>query len=253
MPSPSYRETEIAILSVVEEAGGSAKPSDVYPAVTARFPKLTDDDMRSALPSGGNRWANRIQWARQSLVVSGQLNRKPRGLWCITDAGRARLKKEGSLAVRPASVTRVGESPVVELQQENLHRQLQKKLQEIGHILGKFCVSEYPEGPYQYDVVWKEDQNLARASHVFEIQHHGNLADALLKLKHAHDVWRSRLFLVVTGEKDRRRVDQILGPLFSGVFHEIRSDTIPLTPEEVDELHDLLKSHEQMLRQMLSS
>ena len=252
MPFPSYRETEKAILSVLQDNGGSAKPSDVYPAVTARFPQLTDDDIRAALPSGGNRWTNRIQWVRQSLVASGQISRKPYGVWRITDAGRARLKKEGTLAVRPVSATRIGESPAVELQQGNLHQQLQKKLQEIGHILGKFCVSEYPEGPYQYDVVWKEDQNLVRASHVFEIQHHGNLADALLKLKHAHDVWRSRLFLVVTGERDRRRVDSILGPLFSGVFHEIRSETIPLTPEEVSDLHDVLSSHRDMLREMLA-
>jgi hypothetical protein len=156
------------------------------------------------------------------------------------------------IAVQPVRTTRIGESPALEVQQANLHQQLQKKIQEIGNILGKFCVVEYPEGPYQYDVIWKEDQNLARASHVFEIQHHGNLADALLKLKHAHDVWRSRLFLVVTGERDRRRVDSILGPLFSGVFHEIRSETVPLTPEEVGELHDVLSAHEGVLREMLA-
>jgi hypothetical protein len=56
----------------------------------------------------------------------------------------------------------------------------------------------------------------------------------------------------VTGERDRRRVDSILGPLFSGVFHEIRSETVPLTPEDVAELHDVLSAHQAILREMLA-
>jgi len=237
MALPNQRDVETPLLSAIEEAGGEARPRDLYPAVTARFPDLTDQDLTERLPSGSNRWTNRIQWARQSLVQKGEIVSDTRGVWRITEKGRQRLEREG----------RIGISTGAEREQVGLHAQLQSKLKEIGEILHKYSTTEYREGPYQYDVVWKDDERLPRATHVFEVQHHGNLADALLKLKHAHDVWLPRLFLVVTGERDRRRVEQMLGPLFSGVFHEISSVTVPLTPEDVEQIHRDLLRHRRVL------
>ena len=254
MALPSDRDVQMALLSVINDAGGEARPRDIYPAVTARFPELTAEDLAGTLPSGANRWTNRIQWLRQKLVVRGEIAREPRGIWRITEKGHQRLQRGGSLESQPAppKPAKVAEPPVAELEQDKPHRQLQKQLKEIGEMLGYYATTEYRLDPYQYDVIWKRDEWQPSPSNVFEVQHHGSLEAALLKLKHAHDVSRPKLCLVVTGERDQKKVNQILGPLFSGVFHEIRSETLLLTAEQVTELRDSLARHRDILRKMVA-
>jgi restriction system protein len=58
------------------------------------FPHLNDADRADPLPSGGSRWTNRIQWARQNLVDRGEMTSAGHGIWAITDKGRARLESE---------------------------------------------------------------------------------------------------------------------------------------------------------------
>jgi len=238
---PSDGDIEIALLWAIVDAGGEARPRDAYRAVTARFPQLTDDDIRGALPSGGNRWTNRIQWVRQGLVASGQIHRKPHGVWRITDKGRDRLKLGSGLQPPP---------PPAPPDEGRPHRQLQNQLREIGAMLGCYSATEYRLDPYQYDVIWKRDEWQPSPGNVFEVQHHGNLEAALLKLKHAHDVCKPKLCLVVTGEGDQKKVSKMLGPLFSGVFHEIKSRTLVLTAQQVTELHESLSRHRDVLTEL---
>jgi len=128
-----------------------------------------------------------------------------------------------------------------------LHRVLQDKLSEIGSLLGKHAQTEYREIPHIYDVVWKESERLPRASHVFEVQDRGNLIGALAKLQHARDVWGAKLFLLVTGEGDRRRVEQHVYPLLNGTFHGLSPHLTVLSPEQVNELHGVLSRHSEVL------
>lgn len=81
------------ILRVLEAAGGEAGTREVVDAVGAVLgPRLTDTD-REELPSGGFRWRNRVQWARNALCERGLLDRDaPRGVWRLTDAGREALR-----------------------------------------------------------------------------------------------------------------------------------------------------------------
>jgi len=93
MAIPSEKDIELPLLQEIQAAGGEARPSDLYDRVARHFPKLTPSDQmakhsRSGLPI----WANRVAWARQHLVNKGELDASTRGIWRITDRGRARIR-----------------------------------------------------------------------------------------------------------------------------------------------------------------
>jgi|GEM_PF-3012925 len=94
MPLPKQSEVEVPLLEALVELGGQGKPRELYPLVTNRFSAISEDDLLSVLPSGGNRWTNRIQWVRQRLVTKGEMCSPGHGLWGITEKGKQRLSKK---------------------------------------------------------------------------------------------------------------------------------------------------------------
>jgi len=88
---PKQKEIEIPLLEVLAELGGQGPPKEIYPLVAEKFPEIRDEDLAEAVPSGGNRWTNRIQWTRQSLVSKGEMDSPAYGVWRITEKGRQRL------------------------------------------------------------------------------------------------------------------------------------------------------------------
>jgi len=256
MALPVQKDIELPLLLEIEAMGGEARPQDLYPRVTAHFPQITEADLKETLAGGTSKWTNGIRWTRESLVLKGQLGRHPRGVWRITEKGRERLRREGLLEERPVAVEapkairEEAAPPLVRV--EKGHEQVETQIQEIGKILGKYAKKEYHEAPYTYDVIWKDMEWLRRVTHAFEIQDKGNLIEALAKLKHAHDNWGSRLFLIVTEEKDRRKSEQLLEPHFMGTFHEIGAVTTVLSPEDVDELHKFLSRFREVIERFLA-
>jgi hypothetical protein len=99
-------------------------------------------------------------------------------------------------------------------------------------------------------VVWREAEASPRLSHVFEVQHKGNLDAALAKLKRAHDAQRSRPFLVVASERDTNRAERQLSLARTGPFHEIGRVTTILSFEQLRRLHRALTSVEDTLGQL---
>jgi restriction system protein len=91
---PQQRDIDLPLLRALVRLGGAAPARNVYEEVEKFFPQLTDTDRSEALPSGGSRWTNRIQWVRQALVDHGELTSAGRGIWAITDKGKARLERE---------------------------------------------------------------------------------------------------------------------------------------------------------------
>lgn len=85
---PKQKEIEIPLLEALIELGGEAKPSQIYHRVTGKFPDVTSRDLSERLPSGGNRWTNRIQWARLNLLHNGEIESPRWGIWKITEKGR---------------------------------------------------------------------------------------------------------------------------------------------------------------------
>jgi restriction system protein len=89
---PKQREVEIPLLQVIVALGGQGRAGEIYPLVTKKFPQVREEDLLETLPSGSNKWTNRIQWARQTLVAKGELDSPGHGIWRITEKGRQRLK-----------------------------------------------------------------------------------------------------------------------------------------------------------------
>lgn len=116
MPFPKQGDIEIPLLKVLAESGGSAKPRDLYPKVAAYFPELTPEELEQRLESSAStrKWWNLVQWVRQRLVESYQIDGSTRGVWTLTDAGRARLAAPDKPASgRPA--TKLPPEQVVDL------------------------------------------------------------------------------------------------------------------------------------------
>ncbi len=207
--------------------------------MAAYFPQLTPEELVRRNRASNTVWENCVQWVRLRLAQKGQLadwrEVRRQGIWRITDEGRQRLEKEwvafhqrlSSTPTTPANTSTQSEPGTPE--DRRLHTVIQSQLQEIGATLGKFSTTEYREMIYRYDVVWKDSEHIPRVTHCFEVQHRGNVVEALAKLKHALDIWGSRLFIVITGEKDRQKVRQLLAPYLAGVFHEIATSITVLT------------------------
>lgn len=79
-----------------ERAHGPA----TYGPVAARFPELTDHDLESRVPTGELRWESKVRFSRLKLVERGLLYAAKegpdpqRGVWILTDLGRAALRGE---------------------------------------------------------------------------------------------------------------------------------------------------------------
>lgn len=236
MPFPTRNELELPILMEIEASGGELRPTQrFFQELATYFPQVTDDDLQATNRTGINTWENRAHWARLKLVHKGQIDRSRYGVWRITDSGRQRIRDD------------VGDVQQARQAKESLHSMISRQLEEIGRILGRYGRREWRDGPYSYDVIWKDSERLPRATHVFEVQDKGNVVEALARLKHAYDTWGARLFIVVTGEKDRTRVEKMLVPLFVGTFHEIGALVSVLTPSDVDELHSALSHHREVI------
>lgn len=230
-------ELQKAVYAVLQESAVPMQVRGIYAAVKKVAPHLCDD---SVFPCPYCKqkhplWQHQTAWALQYLKGRKLAHSPRRGFWEVT-----------TKAVAEPSPT----PPPVE---ESTHQSLKKKIREIGSILGKYAKEEYPAPPYVYDVVWKEVEGLPRPCHVFEVQDKGAVDGALAKLQHARDIWRPRLFLVVTGEKDRRKVDLLLKPFLDGTFHGISRDTTVLTAEVVDEIYNGLDRHREVIRQFLEA
>jgi len=91
---PTQKEIDLPLLQTLVASGGKAPARDVYTGVEKFFPQLTEADRSELLPTDGNRWTNRIQWTRQALVDRGELTNAGRGIWAITEKGKARLERE---------------------------------------------------------------------------------------------------------------------------------------------------------------
>ena len=89
-------EYEIPILESLEEFGGSSPTAAVLDRVGEKLDgRLTELDNEAYGRSGYIRWKNRAQFVRDKLVKKGEMSKdSPRGVWEITDAGRARISKK---------------------------------------------------------------------------------------------------------------------------------------------------------------
>jgi len=230
-------ELQKVVYEVLQQSPVAMQVRTIYTAVKTKASHLCDD---SVFPCPYCKqkhplWQHQIAWALQYLKIKRLAHSPKRGFWEVTTI----------IVTEPPSAPQ----PI----EESLHKRLKRKIEEIGTILGKYAKVEYPAPPYVYDVVWKEVEGLPRPCHVFEVQDKGAVDGALAKLQHARDIWRPKLFLVVTGERDRKKVEILLRPYLEGTFHGISKDTTVLAAEVIDEIYSALNQNSELIKQFLES
>ena len=116
------------------------------------------------------------------------------------------------------------------------HEDIKNLLLEIGKLQAYVANIEYPMGQERLDVVWRRLPESV-PTYVFEVQVGGDIYHALGKLKHAHDIWNSRIFLVAS-VNDLSTVNKLL----SGTFHEIQPILKFIEKEKIHNLHRAKRS-----------
>jgi hypothetical protein len=116
------------------------------------------------------------------------------------------------------------------------HDTIKELIYKIGLLQGKISQKEVQIDNYKLDVAWRR---IPRADPyiVFKVHIHGNLEEALTKLKHARDMWNSKPILVTRADIVKKALE-----VASGAFHEIY-DELKIVP--IDEIIDLYKKKEE--------
>ena len=228
MNFPLSNRLELPILQELAATGGAEDVRFLYARLVGYFPQLDAAEL-----SNGKfeKWRLHVQRAGRELDEQGLIKRE-RGWWRLTNGGQSRLNSENTdFAVEFNN----GENPVAP---ETSHVEIQNMLCEIAQVLGFAAQKEFE----YYDVVWRVNQKSPRLSHVFEVQHKGNLDSALAKLKKAFESQRSKPFLILASERDTRRALRSISFEQSGAFHELHESLTMLSFAQIEQLHRSLKS-----------
>jgi hypothetical protein len=237
MAYPGVARIELPILQELVATGGVEDVRFLYNRLVAYFPQLDEREVHSIRNGHRSRWRRLVQRAGRALSDKRQIERD-RGHWTITAAGRKRAAEEGtSFSLAEAST----DAPARPLMLS--HADVQQMLLDIGRVLGYHAEREFE----YYDVVWRKGETSPRLSHVFEVQHKGNIDAALAKLKRAYEAQRSKPFLILTSERDTNRAHKSMSPERTGAFHEIGRVTTILSFEQLHRLHRALTSVEDLL------
>lgn len=87
------------LLDALRGLGGSGTPDEVVERI-AQDLSIPDEVQNELLPSGEPRYRNQVAWARFYLVREGLLDKSKRGVWSLTERGRAmRLTPEESRGI----------------------------------------------------------------------------------------------------------------------------------------------------------
>lgn len=231
MALPQTSIIEIPILQELVATGGSDDVRFLYERLVAYFPQISDLEI-SAIKNGTNQyWRKSVQKAGKALDEKNFINRN-RGLWAITEKGRAIVDEETSGFT--LTKTKKGETS---------HLNIQEMLVEIGESLGYHAEIEFE----YYDVIWRENPKSGRISHVFEVQNKGNIDSAFAKLKRAYHNQRSKPFLVISSERDLNRA----GKSLSQEFQDVEAILTILTFEQVKKVHLNIKNIAEILKEFL--
>jgi len=231
MPLPPTSSIEIPILQELAATGGTDDVHFLYERLIGYFPQLDEREI-SEIKIGANKiWRKAVQKAGRNLDEQDFIRRN-RGLWKITDKGRATARAD---SLNFAFAVPNAEPPS--------HSLIQELLVEVGIYLGFSAETEYE----YYDVVWRETPNSQRLSHIFEVQNKGNIDSAFAKLKRAYQIQRTKPFLILSSERDLHRAQKSL----AREFQDIESAVTILTFVQVKKIHRHLKSIGEILPKLL--
>lgn len=128
-------------------------------------------------------------------------------------------------------ISKFKERHVEQLEEPTSHKEVKDKLIEIGRLQGYIAEGEYSFDLGKLDVVWRRVERSV-PTYVFEVHVKGDLYHDISKLKHAFDLWNSRIFLV-SSQADYGKVKALL----SGSFHEIGGQLRFIDLERIKDLY----------------
>ncbi len=76
------------VINALIELGGSGRPEEVEEVIADQL-GLSEEDRNEQIPSGQSRFSNKVNWARFYLVKAGLIDSSTRGVWSLTEKGRA--------------------------------------------------------------------------------------------------------------------------------------------------------------------
>lgn len=231
MSLPQTPNIEIPILQELADTGGADDVRFLYERLIAYFPQLSDEEIFTIKNGANQTWRKAVQKAGRTLDDKNFIRRR-RGLWKITEKGRAKIIEETE-----------GFTLTESNRQEISHLRVQEMLVEIGESLGFFAEAEFEF----YDVIWRETPKSQRLSHVFEVQSKGNIDSAFAKLKRAYQNQRSKVFLALSSERDLNRARKSL----TQEFQDIEPILIILTFPQIKKVHQNLKHIAEILKELL--
>lgn len=201
MTFPLTAALETPILQELVAVGGAEDVRFLYERLINYFPQLSENEIRQIRVGDSANWRKLVQRAGRELDDK-RLIKRERGFWTITERGANQVAAESQGFV-------ITQNERTELS----HGEIQQLLIEIAAGLGFYAQTEYEF----YDVIWRESEKSTRLSHVFEVQSKGNIDSAFAKLKRAYNAQRSKIYLIVSTERDLNRARKSLEREFQDI------------------------------------
>lgn len=88
LEGPKFVQLFGPVIEALKRLGGSARPSEVRDVV-AEIVHLSDEEAAELTSSGTVRFDNKVNWARFYLAKAGVIDASRRGVWTLTEKGRA--------------------------------------------------------------------------------------------------------------------------------------------------------------------
>lgn len=124
------------------------------------------------------------------------------------------------------------------------HEQVVDVIFGLGELIGYRPERRWRHEGYEFDVVWFKPPRVG-PKYVFEVHIRGNLEAALLRLKHAHDLWESQIFLISTGDKLKEAQTKFLGEL-----HELKDKIVLVDIKSITEFYEFKGKYEWLERKL---
>lgn len=85
---PEFIRFFLPILEILLESGGTSTPAEIVDR-SIEIARVSESEQEAVNKNGQSRIKNQVHWARQYLVWDGYLDSSKRGVWSLTDKGRA--------------------------------------------------------------------------------------------------------------------------------------------------------------------
>ncbi|MGB3496011.1 MAG: restriction endonuclease [Elainellaceae cyanobacterium] len=88
MNGPKFVQFFFPVIDALKELGGSGRPAEVRDVIASQL-NISEQDRTELLDGGAPRFDNQVAWARFYLVKAGIIDSSRRGVWSLSDKGRA--------------------------------------------------------------------------------------------------------------------------------------------------------------------